>query len=119
MVHWKIREVGQQIYVPLDVNPSGYSRSKQVEASYDQLLDGTSCRVVAPCTFKKDEFQMIWASVNQTQLDILMGYLNKQVEIVDHLLATTQAYIDQIDKQYLISGTSEQRYAVNIRVREV
>lgn len=119
MTQWKIREVGQQNFLPLTVNPSSYSRSKQVEVSYDQLLDGNSCRIVAPSAFKKDNFQLIWANVDQAQLDMLLSYINKKVEIVDHTLAMTQAYVDQIDKQYLISGTAEQRYAVNIKVREV
>ena len=80
---------------------------------------GIFCRVVAPNTFKKEEIQLIWANVNQTQLDLLISYINKKVEIVDHMLAVTQAYVDQVDKQYLISGTPEQRYAIAIKVREV
>lgn len=103
----------------LDVNPSGYGRSKQVEVAYEQLADGSQCRVVAPIIFKKEEYQLIWANVDQRQLDTLTSYINQKIEIVDHLLASTQAVIDGVEKQYLISAAPEQRYAVNIKVREV
>lgn len=119
MVKWKIREFGKPNYITLDVNPSEYQRSKQVEVVYEQLVDGSYCRTVAPCTYKKEEFQLVWANVTQAQLDILNDFLNKKVEVVDHLGATFLAYVDGIDKQYLISGTPEQRYAVSIKVREV
>ena len=119
MAKWKIREVGQQNYLILDVNPSNYGRNKQVDAQYEQLIDGSQCRVVSPITFKKEDIQLIWTNVNQGQLDMLMGYINQKVEIVDHLLATFKAYVDGVEKQYLISGTLEQRYAVNIKLREV
>lgn len=119
MAKWKIREVGQTSYVTLDVNPSNYGRNKQVDVIYEQLLDGSQCRVVSPLTFKKEDVQLIWANVNQVQLDMLLGYINKKVEIADHLLATTTAYVDGVEKQYLITGTLEQRYAVNIKLREV
>lgn len=119
MTKWKIRPVGQQNYLTLDVNPSNYSRSRQVEVTYEQLADGSFCRVVAPITFKKEDIQLIWANVDQAQLDVLTGYLNQKVEIVDHMQATVQAYIDAVEKQYLVSGSPEQRYAVSLKVREV
>jgi hypothetical protein len=119
MVKWKIREFGQQGYLTLDVNPSNYGRSKQVDVVYEQLVDGSQCRIVSPITFKKEEVQLVWANVNQAQLDVLMSYNNKKVEIVDHLLAIFAAWVDGVEKQYLISGTLEQRYAVNIKLREV
>ncbi len=119
MVKWKIREYGQQNYLNLDVNPTNYSRSKEVDVVYEQLLNGSDCRIVSPVTFKKEDFQLVWANVNQAQLDMLMGYINKKVEVVDHLTATFTAYIDAVEKQYLLSGALEQRYAVNIKLREV
>lgn len=119
MVKWKIREFGQQNYLNLDVNPTNYGRNKEVDVVYEQLIDGSQCRVVAPITFKKEEVQLVWANVNQAQLDMLMGYTGKKAEIVDHLLATFTAYVDAVEKQYLIAGTSEQRYAVGIKLREV
>lgn len=119
MVKWKIKEVGQLNYLSLSVNPSNYGRSKEVDAQYEQLIDGSQCRIVSPITFKKENIQLVWANVNQAQLDMLMLYINKKVEIVDHLLATFTAYVDGIEKQYLISGMPEQRYAVNIKLREV
>lgn len=119
MTKWKIREAGQQSYLTLAVNPSTYQRKSQVDLIYEQLVDGTYCRVVSPNVFQKEEVTLVWANVNQLQLDILMGYINKKVEIVDHLLATFTAYIDGIEKQYLISGSPEQRYAISIKVREV
>jgi len=119
MTKWKIREFGKANYITLDVNPSEYQRSKQVEAVYEQLADGSYCRTVAPCTYKKEEFQLVWANVTQAQLNILNGFLNKKVEVLDHLASMFLAYVDGIDKQYLISGTPGQRYAVAIKVREV
>lgn len=119
MVKWKIREFGEQNYVTLDVNPTNYGRSKQVDVVYEQLVDGSQCRIVSPITFKKEEVKLVWANVNQAQFDILLSYINQKVEIVDHLLATFTAYVDAVEKQYLISGTLEQRYAVNIKLREV
>lgn len=119
MVKWKIREVGQQNYLALEVNPSAYGRSKAVDVQYEQLIDGGQCRVVSPVIFKKEEIQLIWANVNQLQFDVLIGYINKKVEIMDHLLATFKAYVDGVEKQYLITGNLEQRYAVNIKLREV
>jgi len=119
MAKWKIREVGQQNYLSLNVNPSNYGRSKEVDAQYEQLIDGSQCRVVSPIVFKKEDVQLIWANVNQAQLDMLMGYINKKVEIVDHLIAAFTAYVDGVERQYLISGTLEQRYAVNFKLREV
>jgi len=119
MVKWKIREVGQTNYVTFNVNPSNYGRSRQVNVGYEQLLNGDECRVVSPSIYKKEDVQLVWAHVDQTQLDMLLGYINKKVEIVDHLLATIIAYVDGVDQQYLLTGTSEQRYAVNIRMREV
>jgi len=119
MAKWKIREVGQTNYLTLNVNPSNYGRTKEVDAQYEQLIDGSQCRVVSPIVFKKEDVQLIWTNVNQAQLDMLMLYINKKVEIVDHLLATFKAYVDGVEKQYLISGTLEQRYAVNIKLREV
>lgn len=118
MMKWKIREVGQQTYWVMDVNPSQYSRSKEVDVVYEPLLDGSQCRIVSPNIYKKETFPLVWANVNQAQLEILMGYMNKKVEIVDHLLATSTAYVDGIEKQYLLTGTNEQRYAVNIKLRE-
>ena len=50
---------------------------------------------------------------------MLMGFVNKKVEIVDHLLATSTVYVDGVERQYLLTGTGEQRYAVNIKLREV
>jgi|GEM_PF-3258826 len=124
MVKWKIRQFGQENYLDLDVNPTNYGRSKQVDVVYEQLVDGSQCRVVSPITFKKEDVQLVWANVNQAQLDMLMGYINQpaasqKVEIVDHLLATFTAYVDAVEKQYLITGSPEQRYAVNIKLREV
>ncbi len=119
MVKWKIREVGQQNYLTLEINPSDYGRNRQVDVVYEQLVDGSQCRVVSPLIYKKEEVQLVWANVNQGQLDVLMGYINKKVEIVDHLLATVTAYVDGVEKQYLIAGTVEQRYAVKIMLREV
>ena len=121
MVKWKIRKVGaeNQSYLTLDVNPSNYGRKQEVDVQYEQLIDGSQCRVVSPITFKKEDIQLIWANVNQAQLDMLTGYINQKVEILDHLLATFKAYVDGVEKQYLISGTLEQRYAVNIKLREV
>lgn len=119
MSKWKIREAGQQTFLTLNVNPSGYSRNKQVDVVYEQLVDGSYCRMVSPTTFRKEEFQLVWANVNQAQLDILASFINKKVEVVDHLLATFTAYIDGVEKQYLITGMPEQRYAVTIQVREV
>lgn len=119
MVKWKIREYGQQNYITLDVNPTNFGRSKQVDVAYEQLVDGSQCRIVSPVTFKKEDIQLVWANVNQAQLDILMGYINKKIEVVDHLLATFTAYVDAVEKQYLLTGTAEQRYAVNIMLREV
>lgn len=119
MTKWKMKEYGQANYVILDVNPSGYKRSKQVEVSYDQLADGSYCRVVAPCTFSKEEFQLIWANVNAAQLNTLNSFINKRVNVVDHLLESFDAYIDGIERQYLLTGQSEQRYAIAIKVREV
>lgn len=119
MVKWKIREFGQQNYLNLDVNPTNYGRSKHVDVAYEQLIDGSQCRIVSPITFKKEEVQLVWANVNQAQLDMLMGYINKKVEIKDHLLSNLTAYVDGVEKQYLISGAPEQRYAVNIKLREV
>ncbi len=119
MVKWKIREVGQQNYVVLDVNPSQYSRSRDVDVAYEPLVDGSYCRIVSPSTYKKEDYPLVWASVNQTQLDKLMGFVNKKVEIVDHLLAISTVYVDGIERQYLLTGTVEQRYAVNIKLREV
>jgi hypothetical protein len=119
MTKWKIRAIGQENYITLDVNPSSYKRSKQVEVSYEQLLNGSECRIVAPSIFKKEEFPLVWANVTQTQLNILNRFINKQVEVVDHLTESFVAYVDGIEKQYLISGMPEQRYAVSIKVREV
>jgi hypothetical protein len=119
MTKWKIRAIGQENYLTLDVNPSSYKRSKQVEANYEQLVDGSECRVVAPSIFKKEEILLVWASVTQTQLNILNRFINKKLEVVDHLADSFIAYVDGIEKQYLISGMPEQRYAVTIKVREV
>lgn len=119
MVKWKIREYGQQNYLNLDVNPTGYSRSKEVDVVYEQLVDGSDCRIVSPVIFKKEDFQLVWANVTQTQLNMLLGYINKKVEVVDHLTATFTAYIDAVEKQYLLTGAPDQRYAVNIKLREV
>jgi hypothetical protein len=119
MTKWKIREFGKPDFVVLDVNPSSYKRSKQVEVNYEQLIDGNYCRSVAPCKFKKEEFQLVWANVNQAQLDKLNAFINKKVEVVDHLLELFTAYVDGIEKQYIISGAPEQRYAIAIKVREV
>lgn len=119
MIKWKIREVGQQNYLALDVNPSQYSRSRDVDVVYEPLVDGSYCRLVSPSTYKKEDYALVWASVNQAQLDTLTGYINKKVEIVDHLLATSTVYVDGIEKQYLLTGAGEQRYAVNIKLREV
>ncbi len=119
MVQWKIRPVGQELYIALDVNPSGYGRNKQVEVYYEALTDGGRCRVVAPIEFRKEGFQVIWANLTQDQLDLLQGYVNQKVELQDHLGEVTQVYMDGIEKEYLISGTFEQRYAVKIQVREV
>ncbi|MBP2635994.1 MAG: hypothetical protein H6Q72_1901 [Firmicutes bacterium] len=119
MAKWKIREFGQPNYLTLDVNPSSYGRNRQVDVVYEQLIDGSQCRVVSPAEVKKEEMQLIWANVNQEQLDVLMGYINKQVEIVDHLLANVNAYVDGVERQYLVSATDEQRYAINILLREV
>lgn len=113
MVKWQIGTL------TLEVNPSSYSRSKQVEVSYEQLADGSQCRVVAPITFKKEEFQLVWANVNQAQLNSLSDYIGQKVVIKDHLNESSTVYVDGVAKQYLISGTPEQRYAVNIKVREV
>jgi len=71
MAKWKIREVGQTNYLTLNVNPSNYGRSKEVDAQYEQLIDGSQCRVVLPIVFKKEEVQLIWTNVNQAQLDIM------------------------------------------------
>jgi hypothetical protein len=123
MVKWKIRAFGQSedLALELKVNPSNYGRSKQVDVVYEQLVDGSACRIVSPLTFKKEEVQLVWANVDREQLDILMGWVGyvKPVVIKDHLGEIFTAWVDGLEKQYLISGTLEQRYAVNIKLREV
>lgn len=119
MAKWQIREAGAEIWLTLDRNPSDYGRAKQADVVYEDLADGGQCRVMSPTALRRDEFQMVWANVNQDQLDTLMSYINKKVEIKDHLQETTVAYIDAIEKQYLISGGLEQRYAINVKLREV
>jgi hypothetical protein len=116
---WKIREEGQSQYVPFEINPSTYQRSRQVDASYEQLVDGDSCRIVSPKIYKKEDIQVVWANVTQTQYDLLKNYLNKKVEVVDHNLETFAAYVDGIERQYLISASPVQRYAITLKVREV
>lgn len=69
-----------------------------------------------PVGLKQEEYQIIWPDINQNQLDILASYLNKKVEIVDHLLETSTVYIDGIQKQYLVAAFSEPRYAVSVSV---
>jgi hypothetical protein len=39
--------------------------------------------------------------------------------LIDHLGEVMQVWLDGISKEYLISGTGAQRYAVTIKVREV
>lgn len=119
MAQWKIRPVGQEIFLNLEVNPTEYNREKKVEVTYGMLSSGESCRIVAPTEFQKEIYQVVWANVSQSQYDFLAGYLNHQMEIQDHLGEVSRVYLDGIERQYLISGTDEQRYAVNISVREV
>lgn len=69
-----------------------------------------------PVSLKQEEYQIIWPDINQNQLDVLAGYLNKKVEIIDHLLETSIVYIDGIQKQYLVATFSEPRYAVSVSV---
>ncbi len=65
MAKWKIREVGQQNYLALDVNPSNYGRKQEVDVQYEQLIDGSQCRVVSPIAFKKEDIQLIWELYHQ------------------------------------------------------
>lgn len=115
---WKIREFGQSHYVFLDISPSEYARTKQADAPYEQLLDGSHARITTAQAFKKEEYQILWANIAQNQLDTLMGFLNKKVEITDHLLATSTGYVDGVGRQYLLSGAPGQRYAVAVKIRE-
>ena len=119
MAQWKIRPIGQETFLNFEVNPTEYSREKRVEVTYGALNNGETCRVVAPIEFQKEAYQVIWANVSQVQYDFLAGYLNQRVEICDHLGEVSQVYLDGIERQYLASGIQEQRYAVNISVREV
>lgn len=119
MAQWKVRPVGQEIFLNLEVNPTEYSREKKVEVTYGSLNSGEACRIVAPIEFQKEAYQVVWANVSQSQYDFLSGYVDKKIEIQDHLGEISQVYLDGVVRQYLISGTDEQRYAVNISVREV
>ncbi len=47
-----------------------------------------------------------------------MGFINKKVEITDHLLSTTVGYVDGVASQYLLSSNTEQRYSVAIKIKE-
>lgn len=119
MAQWKIRPLGQEVFLTLQVNPTEYSREKKVEVTYGALNSGDVCRIVAPIEFQKETYQVVWANVSQSQYDLLAGYVDQQVEIQDHLGEVNRVYLDGVERQYLISGTDEQRYAVNISVREV
>lgn len=119
MAQWKIRPKGQTLSVAFQVNPSEFSKRKSVEAHYEPLIDGKHCRIVAPIQWKKEEFPVAWANVSGDQLRLLESYLNAEVELIDHLGEVMSVVIDGVSKEYLISGTTEQRYAVTIQVREV
>lgn len=119
MAQWKIRPVGQDLSVAFEVNPTEFVKSKSVEVNYEPLVNGSRCRVVAPVIFKKEEFPVVWANVGQDQLELLQSYLGQKAELIDHLGEVMQVWLDGISKEYLISGTGAQRYAVTIKVREV
>lgn len=118
MIKWKIRAFGQPAWVALEVNPSNYSRAKQVEATYEDLVDGSQCRITSPRGFKPEEYQIVWANVDQGQLEALTGFLGALVEIEDHLHETSKAYVEGLERQYLAAGGDRQRFAVSLKLRE-
>jgi N-acetylneuraminic acid mutarotase len=116
--NWQIKELGQQEGIAIHVSPSEYARTKQADVIYEQKLDGSLSRVNKPNEFTKEEYQIIWANVDRTQLDTLRGLINKKVEITDHLLSTTVGYVDAVASKYLLSSSPEQCYSVAVKINE-
>lgn len=113
-MNWKIRVVGDLTYERLPMNPTNYSREKVVDVNYEQLLTGGYSRVVSAKSGKQEEVQISWADLGIEEVNVLSKFINKKVEIVDHQLEMTLAYIDGIQKKYLISGRNEPRFAVTL-----
>lgn len=112
--NWKIRVVGESAYEVLPINPTSYSREKMVDVSYEQLLTGGYSRVVSAKSGKQEEIELSWADLGMDEVATLSKFINKKVEIVDHQLEMTLAYLDGIQKKYLISGRNEPRFAVTL-----
>lgn len=112
--NWKIRAVGESSYSVLPMNPTNYSREKVVDVNYEQLLTGGHSRVVSAKSGKQEQVQISWADLGIDEVTGLSKFINKKVEIVDHRLEMTLAYIDGMQKKYLISGRNEPRFAVTL-----
>lgn len=112
--NWKIRAVGDLTYEIMPMNPTNYSREKVVDVNYEQLLTGGHSRVVSAKSGKQEDVQISWADLGIDEVAALSKFINKKVEIVDHRLEMTVAYIDGMQKKYLISGRNEPRFAVTL-----
>jgi hypothetical protein len=71
-----------------------------------------------PKIFAKEEYQIVWANVDRSQLETMKGFINKKVEITDHLFETSVGYADSVSWQHLLSGSSEERYAVSVKIKK-
>ena len=111
---WKIRVVGELTYDILQSNPTNYSREKVIDVNYEQLLTGGYSRVVSENSTQTEQVQISWADLGSIEVTLLESFINKKVELVDHQMETTFAYVDGLQKKYLISGGIEPRFSVTL-----
>jgi hypothetical protein len=117
-LRWQIRDFGRADGIYVSVGPSEYRRTRQADVVYEQLLDGGYSPINTPKIFAKEEYQIVWANVDRSQLETMKGFINKKVEITDHLFETSVGYADSVSWQHLLSGSSEERYAVSVKIKK-
>ena len=112
---WKIRGENEADFRELEKNPTQYTRMKQSPVTYEQTLDGGYNRVEI-AGGDQEEIKLIWQGVDQEQTDLLMGYLNQKVELMDHLRDLMVVFVDSIQKQSLITIANKPQYNLQMTV---
>lgn len=115
MRKWKIRGEKELDFQDLEINPSQYSRVKQSPVTYEQTLDGGYNRVEI-AGGAQEEIKLVWQGVEQEQADLLVGYLNQKVELMDHLKELMTVFVDSIQKQSLITIANKPQYNLQMTV---